>query len=700
MRLSEAVFLSLQLIACHATALAAEPPVWAVDPATPGPDAPPMGASLFDLITMQANGVRDVPFPYEKLLNRIEAAAGCSAGAPCVLSVLLPLGRSLQRVAASPDFFASPRIVSAVVGEGRGARLLRDRLYIGYQERSALIEVISYNEAAGRFEFQLVKNYREGTQPDVFHARRDVCLACHQNHGPIFSRQVWDETNANPVIAARLEEHHTTFQSIAARGSTDISNAVDDATDRANRISLTNVLWEDGCGVKEAGARCRTGALTAALQFALTGHRAYDADPSFTSEVAATLLRSSQRLWPGGLAIPNPDVPNRNPLAANESGLAQSHVPAVFEALAPRAPLEILPADGAQLADVLVKGLSESFGARDVEELSRALAARAYKSRQLRAYEGRCAVQRRSSRIRFHCTHSLSDSSFELRGWIDQSSGVIDALRVDDGSVVRHLEATSIRSKANAVAFAPRMRGTAARLPDGNAVEMISLRWPAGRSREQAEATASVSIMDDFAPARLAIARILSSRPESTRPLALDRVLAELRSGDSIGRREDSVHVQASIESAPESADAQEFTAPFRSHCGACHHSAESSPPNFLSGDATRVQRALKSCAPRIYVRLAMNELPPAQRDKTPMPPEAPSVHGLRRTAAPLRGDLRALRGQIERRLREEYGRVPTVSELLANGYEKLRPCLSVAEVAHPLPGPSEDPLTPALSQR
>jgi hypothetical protein len=49
----------------------------------------------------------------------------------------------------------------AVDGEGapsaaRAALLLRRRLFAGYQENAGIIEVISYNEAAGRFEFQVV----------------------------------------------------------------------------------------------------------------------------------------------------------------------------------------------------------------------------------------------------------------------------------------------------------------------------------------------------------------------------------------------------------------------------------------------------------------------------------------------------------------------------------------------------------------
>src|SRR3546814_5552801 len=106
-------------------------------------------------------------------------------------------------LAAAPDFFAHPRIVAAVTGEGDdAAALLKDRLYIGYQEQSALLEVISYNEAAGRFEFQLVHDYRAGATPRVSYARRELCAACHQNLAPIFSRPL------------RSEEHTSELQSL------------------------------------------------------------------------------------------------------------------------------------------------------------------------------------------------------------------------------------------------------------------------------------------------------------------------------------------------------------------------------------------------------------------------------------------------------------------------------------------------------
>ena len=202
------------LMACCSLTSAADAtaPRWVLDPAVPGPDLPAEGRSLFDL--MAADGV---PFPFEALVRKLERQAGCKTG-QCVSSVLIPLGRSLQRASAAPDFFASPRVVVAVTGEGLGPMFAKDRLYLGYQERANLIEVISYNEAAGRFEFQLVRNYSAGGTPELVYASRAVCTACHQNHAPIFSRQVWDETNANPRIAAALAGGTAGRRTRSARG--------------------------------------------------------------------------------------------------------------------------------------------------------------------------------------------------------------------------------------------------------------------------------------------------------------------------------------------------------------------------------------------------------------------------------------------------------------------------------------------------
>ena len=107
----------------------------------------------------------DVPFPFSSLVQLIGDRIDPENGVSRAKRVLMPLNRSLQRHAPKPDFFKYPRAVLAVDTEPAfspesAGMLLKDRLYVGYQEKANTLEVISYNEAAGRFEFQVVKDYR------------------------------------------------------------------------------------------------------------------------------------------------------------------------------------------------------------------------------------------------------------------------------------------------------------------------------------------------------------------------------------------------------------------------------------------------------------------------------------------------------------------------------------------------------------
>ncbi len=115
----------------------------------------------------------------------------------------------------------------------------------------------------------------------------------------------------------------------------------------------------------------------------------------------------------------------------------------------------------------------------------------------------------------------------------------------------------------------------------------------------------------------------------------------------------------------------------FYPYCATCHQTAETFPPNFLTGNGAQVAARLRQCAPRLYVRLSMGDLAPEHRAKTPMPPEsmlpafASDVAHWR--SSPTRS---ALLAQVGGWLRAENGQPPNLSQLLAGGYEALRPCL------------------------
>ncbi len=390
-----------------------DPARWAVDPARPGPDAPPAGRSLFDFVaTVEAGGKRvyDVPFPFERLVQRLEARAGCAPRERCAKQVLIPLGRSLQRVAAAPEFFRYPRVVTAIDAESErgGGLLLKDRIYLGYQEQAGLIEVISYNEAAGRFEFQVVRDYRPGGSPRVIYARRAVCAACHQNLAPLFSRPLWEETNANERVAARLARERREFHGVTVRRGIDLPDAIDAATDRANWLGVWQRLWSEGCGADDAdGARCRAAAFTLALQSRLTGERAYDdRSPHVARRPAGALYTrvGCALAWRAGDPQPRYPEPRSAPVAAGRepAGAALSHISAQFEPLAPRPPLEVWTNDRADTVSRFVSGLAGLIAAADVRALDAHLARHAGQA-QRRRYEAPCEIAWTHRWLRFEC---------------------------------------------------------------------------------------------------------------------------------------------------------------------------------------------------------------------------------------------------------------------------------------------------------
>jgi hypothetical protein len=523
--------------------------VWTVDPQEPGESLPAVGRSLFDfLVADRERGVYDVPFPFTALARRIEERLGVEPDEPSPLrKVLIPLGRSLQRNAGAPEFFRYPRLVLAVdthprFSPGRPVMLLKDRLYLGYQERAAIIEVVSYNEAAGRFEFQLVKDYRPGGTPRVFYANRSLCTVCHQGAAPIFARQLWDETNASREIGRLLAAEGRDFHGFPLDQGVDVPYLVDAATDRANRFAAYQLLWRQGCGGGAAGAvRCRAAALRAALQLALSGGRHFDRGArSFAEDLEPPLARAFAERWPAGLLLPDPDLPNRDPLRVEgqkvrvvsvPATLAQgerdlfgelvrrSQVPAELEPLNPRPPLEVwtlsrsfgggrgLPDGGLAgpgALDRLPAGLGEFLAEGDLRLLDEHLLARATapsregeaarEARERREDLPACSLKPRLAggdvdRLKLECratgagpgARSLAGRIYLAGGRV--TGGSIESLVRGDGSALVDLavEKGEIRPEGDrwtaVLTLSRQATGLSPRLPDGTALVRVELAW-------------------------------------------------------------------------------------------------------------------------------------------------------------------------------------------------------------------------------
>ena len=645
---------------------------WVVDPAAPGEHLPPVGGSLFDQLFADGRGGHVLPFPFEKLLARLDAQLIRDSASllPPAKRVLIPLGRSLQRTAAAPDYFRFPRVVVGVDAlPVPGAPLLKDRLFIGYQEKSAVLEVISYNEAAGRFEFQLVKDYDAAGRPQVFYANRNICFACHQNGAPIFSRALWDETNANPATAAQLEASGRDFYGISPRRGVDVPYAIDASVRRANRLVLTQRLWREGCGAGEAGMRCRAGLFAAALRLRLADGRAGPPDADFDAAVARPLRANGVRLWPAGLALGRPDLPNRNPLqglaawpADAAARIALSHVAARFEPLLPRPPEVWWRADAPEAVREAVAGLAEFVADGDWARFEAALARRAQAlPRTFRDFACLPLPASRVSRCRGPggATLDLAAGRVErlsLGGEPPPAAfPVTAAVRVAGGRLLEEVDASRLRNGGGRLVL--RLREDSRALDDAMEALLASPeRAGLFGDRPISRAALLAALRDQ-----------LGEAPRRALPTAWPPARLETPAGPPAAPAVGSGPVPSAL-------------AGFQAWCAACHLSAEHFPPNFLQGPAAELESRIRQCAPRILVRLAMARRAPAERAKTPMPPEtmlpAFRSHAGAWAASPERAALEAV---VATMLKAETGRDPDPDALLAGGYEALRPCLADA---------------------
>lgn len=679
-----------------------------------GPDLPVAGRSLFDeLFEVGASGVPPLPFPFPALLQRVSLQLDPGQPSGGLSVVLIPLGRSLQRHAAGDtDAFRYPRVVAAVTGEptaiaAPGHPYLRDRLYVAYHEKAAALEVISYNEAAGRFEFQLVRNYRAGATPDVGYASRTLCLACHHNAAPIFSRQSWDETSASAPVAARLAATGLPYYGLDWRHGVDVPDAIDSATARANLLGTAQRLWREGCAAprREAAVNCRAEALRQALRHRLTDGRSTTVDAlAHRPALLEPLLANWQQRWPSGLAIADPSLPNRQPFAGIEGGRPPpadaelrryADIAAAFDPLALRAPLETWPGRSAADAVRFVGALSMFFSRADIALIDRRLSALAAQHgvatdvRQLAlSCIGRAAA---GARLDLDCEGAEGarlQARLALRdGTAAGGSGDRLVLPGNDGIGAVVLDSTSTRRGAAQMTMhlVPSRGDRSVRAASGETIRRIDVTWPgASTGAGPPPVRASVTLVADLAPLDAAIDRLAeatlagSSDALDAAPLRRSAVLPPLLASLGVSPAAMTSPAVRPSRTAPRLADPVPVrdTAwppdlqPFARQCSQCHAAATLFPPGFLRGSDDQVRAQITGCAERMLFRLAMNARQPATRPKTPMPPPA-AAHA----AAFLQSsDRPAMTARLEGMLAQ---RSLTPAAVLARPYATLAPCVA-----------------------
>lgn len=661
----------------------------AASPAEAQDSKPQSGRSYFDKVFSE-NGQYKVPYPFQQVLNRLSDYTG---NPDSVKVAMFPMGRSLQRSAAVDDlrvvssldpYFIFPRVVVGVDEETTHENSLllnlKNKLYLGFNQKAEVIEAISYNEELGRYEYQVIKNYAAGKTPQVTYANRGLCLSCHQNLSPLFSRGPWSESNANPVVAEHLktaldkaygkvncssqknqaycyQNQNSFYFGSPVQIESNVTRQLDASTDLANLNHVYQKMWKELC----ASFECKSVMLRAMVLYRMTGQVGLALSKSLKEQLDK-MENEWRTNYPWGLSIPDPDIPDRDPLkdvdsAPNFSDLSavtpdqrpaiqallmNSKIPAAFEPLQLRAPIDLWKNTGFDAStntNRMIRGLAQDFTTTDLKIFDQWLKSNHKDQDILTTLTATCDLQKDKNNQVISCKGQTEESfSFDAYVTTTENSVSFSALQFQSQilnceitqNCPQFSEVTGIYKKSNesqAVLTLRQKNGLSLRTSSGYDISEIKFDLVAKVAHIQ------VLNQDKYIAEAIQKNQKALFSGKAFNRFQIMKTLAS-QAGIQLSRQQDNSYSRLPF-SADESFSAEQLREQMngfslvKNVCSQCHQSNDRTPPNFL-GTLTQPLtdseqcRQIESCAPRMIYRLKMRECEASlqKNKKNPMPPE------------------------------------------------------------------------------
>jgi len=675
--MNEKIRLTLFLLTLMAWSCPGAAPRWIAHASMPGPDTAEAGLSRFDQLFMLEHNRYRIPYPFSSLLEFLDSRIE-NSGHSGVRQVFIPSGRSLQRDAPAPDYFSFPRMVIALEGEpvtvgDEAGQVLEYRLFIAHQPKTETLEVISYNDSAGRFEFQIVADYAANKSPRVQPANRAMCLSCHQNAAPIFPGRPWSETSFNVEVANRIIQALPQRYNSLIGILTNDAGVIDVLAERANYLAAAQLVWQQGC----ASRLCRAAVLRAILQYRLSGEASFDSnDPRYQHDYFAELARNWIVKWPAGLALANSRIIDRDPFAPELMTI--EHDP-----LFPRPAHATWHAPDSVLANGIIYRLAGFFSLADIQRIDRHLIALGNTEASInRTHEASCKLKAgdTSSHV-LVCGDKTTAASLQADFEIELQQGALKSIRIvhlrapGDFNLLQP-DIVRLSHVRGGFEIEPGNRASALslRLANGDRIKSLLLRWD--NSIMSGEASLSMEISAEFQLIDRALAEMLDKHQRGVgdslgnsvfRRRAVMRELIPALGMQAMHWHESIRSSPAALERGPPELSGE--LALLEPYCGHCHAGDTVNPPGFLAGEP--LQAKIMQCAPRILARLKA-----WQADSTfagsPMPPPASlAISGTTSADWPHSDHYLTLVASIEKLVAAAWS---------DSAYQRLPACLSASD--------------------
>lgn len=635
-----------------------------------GNNLPDKGRSYFDIVFSKLDKNQysyDIPFPLEKFAEKLENYTGQklnSTESAGLVAAIFPMGRSLQRNAAvhgqshlqnADLYFQYPRVVFAVDSESKNSSSLqinlKNKFYAGYNEKAQILEIISYNEDLGRFEYQIVNDYAAGKTPKVRYAQRALCLSCHQNQAPIFSKAPWSESNANPAVATELKRvlNSDFYKSIPLAGDESLTGRFDTSSDQANLLPAYQKIWKTLCKNDE----CQKNIILSVLQLRLNRGHLLTSKPALASWLES-FERAWNTQWPTGFPILSSDIPNRDPFrdVTAQSGsvvldsgitkkfssvselLTQSKIPATYEPLVPRNPSEIWNGSALDFThgNRLVRGLSQEFTLTDIRLIDNWLVANTEAS-PIATLHSSCKIEKTAASLSVDCPAS-AENKFHFSVLQKQGERIATISRL----TLLPIDQTG---EENLIAT-----GITAHIQEGVSNISISLRTADGISLRSANGyfVSEIKIaksngigslhLHDQNTALSQLAEKLQQQLDKSSAFSRFNIMKSFLqfAGHDLAI-EDTQRISLPVQVSSESDNPLDSIAGglnvIKNNCRECHRNSEAAPANFLGDTQAHFTdmdlcKRIEVCAARMIYRLKMRLCNPddVKNKKIPMPPD------------------------------------------------------------------------------
>jgi hypothetical protein len=674
--MNEKFRLTLFLLALMFWSCPGAAPRWITHASMPGPDTPDTGLSRFDQLFLLEPDRYRIPYPFSSLIEYLDSRIdnGDHSG---VRKVFVPSGRSLQRDAPAPDYFSFPRRVIALEGEpitvaDAAGQVLEYRLFIAHQPKTETLEVISYNDTAGRFEFQVVTNYAPDKSPQVQPANRAMCLSCHQNAAPIFPSRPWSETSFNVEVANKLIEALPWQYNSLIGIVTNDAGVIDLLAERANYLAAAQLIWQRGCSSR----LCRATILRAILQYRLSGEASFDSsDPRYQHNYYDELIRNWKIRWPTGLALANSRIIDRDPFAPESMTI--EHDP-----LFPRPAHATWYTADSVLAKGIIYRLAGFFTLADIQRIDHRLITLGKTQPSLnRSHEAGCKLEAgdTSSHV-LVCGDKTTSASLQADFELEIQQGEVKSLRIMNLRAPGDLnllqpDIIHLSSFRGGLEIEPGNSAAALslRLANGDRIKSLRLRWD--DSLISGETSLSVQISTEFRLIDQALAEILRQHQRgigdglANNVFRRRAVMHELTR--TLGMR--AMHWRETIRPSfatakPDSPELSGGLALLEPYCAHCHADDTVNPPGFLAGD--QPQARVKQCAPRILARLKAWQSESSLLGSPMPPPASLAISGTTIADWPYSDHYHTLVASIEKLVAVNWS---------GSAYQRLPVCLSAS---------------------